>query len=60
MPRQGLGRRFAELALLVAVVWFCSARAFGADAQDEWRKTIDAAKKEGKIVAGGPPTGQFL
>jgi len=27
-----------------------------ADAPDEWKKVIEAAKKEGKIVAGGPPT----
>ena len=27
-----------------------------ADAPDEWKKVIEAAKKESKIVAGGPPT----
>ena len=27
-----------------------------ADAPDEWKKVIEAGKKEGKIVAGGPPT----
>jgi ABC-type Fe3+ transport system substrate-binding protein len=27
-----------------------------ADSREEWKKTVDAAKKEGKIVAGGPPT----
>src|SRR6476619_2195171 len=27
-----------------------------ADTPDEWKKVIEAAKKEGKIVAGGPPT----
>src|SRR5258705_11617306 len=27
-----------------------------ADAPDVWKKVFEAAKKEGKIVAGGPPT----
>jgi iron(III) transport system substrate-binding protein len=27
-----------------------------ADPQTEWQKTIEAAKKEGRVVAGGPPT----
>jgi iron(III) transport system substrate-binding protein len=26
------------------------------EAQEEWKKIVEAAKKEGKIVAGGPPT----
>jgi ABC-type Fe3+ transport system substrate-binding protein len=56
MPRQRLGRWFAELALLVAVLGCFAGGALAADAQDEWRRTIEAAKKEGKIVAGGPPT----
>ncbi|MGN6733543.1 MAG: hypothetical protein ACTHMB_16480, partial [Candidatus Binatia bacterium] len=30
--------------------------AHAADVADEWKKIIEAAKKEGKIVAGGPPT----
>jgi iron(III) transport system substrate-binding protein len=27
-----------------------------ADAPDEWKRTIEAARKEGKVVVGGPPT----
>jgi ABC-type glycerol-3-phosphate transport system substrate-binding protein len=27
-----------------------------ADPQAEWQKTLQAAKKEGRVVAGGPPT----
>jgi ABC-type Fe3+ transport system substrate-binding protein len=42
--------------LFVIAILSWTARVFGADVQHEWRKTIDAAKKEGKIVAGGPPT----
>src|SRR5258705_8697472 len=30
--------------------------AFSADAREDWKKIIEAAKKEGKVVAGGPPT----
>jgi hypothetical protein len=30
--------------------------ATSADAQEEWRRIVDAAKKENKVVAGGPPT----
>ena len=42
-------------SLVVSIFLFIGA-ARAADAQDEWKKIIDAAKKEGKIVAGGPPT----
>ena len=46
---------FAVCSLVVSVFLFIgTARA--ADTQDEWKKIIDTAKKEGKIVAGGPPT----
>ncbi len=31
-------------------------KAVAADAQDEWKKIVEAAKREGKVVAGGPPT----
>jgi ABC-type Fe3+ transport system substrate-binding protein len=30
--------------------------ALSADAPEDWKKIIEAAKKEGKVVAGGPPT----
>ena len=50
------GKRFLAFCFLAAAAWFLSEHAFAADAQDEWRKTIEAAKKEGKLVAGGPPT----
>ena len=29
---------------------------YAADTQEEWKKIIEAAKKEGKVVVGGPPT----
>ena len=42
------------LILLLCLTGIDSARA--ADAQDEWRRLVEAAKKEGKVVVGGPPT----
>jgi iron(III) transport system substrate-binding protein len=44
------------LCFLIVVVIFSTGRALAAEAQEEWKKIIEAAKKEGKIVAGGPPT----
>ncbi|HSC40662.1 MAG TPA: extracellular solute-binding protein [Candidatus Binatia bacterium] len=40
--------------LLASFIFVTTAHA--ADATDEWKKIVEAAKKEGKIVAGGPPT----
>jgi iron(III) transport system substrate-binding protein len=40
--------------IIVVSVWCGTATC--ADAQDDWRRIVEAAKKEGKIVAGGPPT----
>ena len=52
-PRSRLS--FTICSLVISVFLFIdTVRA--ADAQDEWKKIIEAAKKEGKIVAGGPPT----
>src|ERR1043166_2674903 len=48
-------RSITILASYFAILLFTSA-AFSADAQDEWKKTIEAGKKEGKVVVGGPPT----
>ena len=42
-------------ALVLAALVFVNA-AHAADSTDEWKRTIEAAKKEGKVVAGGPPT----
>jgi iron(III) transport system substrate-binding protein len=53
--RPWLTLSLALYSLVVSIFLFIGP-AVAADAQDEWRKVIDAAKKEGKIVAGGPPT----
>src|SRR5580765_3063607 len=45
-----------RVLLLVVAVFLFAAIAYSAESQDEWKKAIEAAKKEAKIVAGGPPT----
>jgi ABC-type Fe3+ transport system substrate-binding protein len=40
-------------ALLFALFY---GMAFSADAPEDWKRIVEAAKKEGKVVAGGPPT----
>lgn len=52
-PRSELS--FTVCSLVVFLFLFIGTARI-ANAQDEWKKIIDAAKKEGKIVAGGPPT----
>jgi len=46
---------FALAVLILVSVLFID-NAFSAEAQEDWKKIIEAAKKEGKVVAGGPPT----
>ncbi|HTN73066.1 MAG TPA: hypothetical protein VMO00_18440, partial [Methylomirabilota bacterium] len=51
--------RFKRLIVLysyIVAVFLLARVAFAADAQDEWKKIVDAAKKEGKVIVGGPPT----
>jgi iron(III) transport system substrate-binding protein len=50
-----LKRPFTPCLLLIGALFSASA-VHAADAPDEWKRVIEAAKKEGKIVAGGPPT----
>ena len=40
--------------IVITLAWRCLTTV--ANAQDDWRRIVEAAKKEGKIVAGGPPT----
>ena len=49
-------KRLLAICLLVVGVFLRVDSARSAEPQDEWKKIIEAAKKEGKIVAGGPPT----
>jgi ABC-type Fe3+ transport system substrate-binding protein len=48
--------RFFLLAVSIVAVFFLVESALSADWQDEWKKTLEAAKQEARIVAGGPPT----
>jgi iron(III) transport system substrate-binding protein len=48
--------RFFALCLLTVLTLTFVSSTYAADAQEEWKKVIDAAKKESKVVAGGPPT----
>jgi iron(III) transport system substrate-binding protein len=48
--------RTSALGLLIAAGLVFAGRALSADAQEEWKKVIETAKKDGKVVAGGPPT----
>ena len=44
------------LCSLAVSILLLGGTARAADAQEEWKKILDAAKKEGKVVVGGPPT----
>jgi iron(III) transport system substrate-binding protein len=51
----------APMPYLKIILPVCTAAIFlvnavCADTTDDWKKVIEAAKKEGKVVAGGPPT----
>jgi iron(III) transport system substrate-binding protein len=48
--------RVVALCFFIVVGFFSTDGALAAEAQEEWKKIVEAAKKEGKIVAGGPPT----
>ena len=56
MNRRSWLARVLVLCFFIVVGFFSSARTLAAEAQEEWKKIVEAAKKEGKIVAGGPPT----
>jgi iron(III) transport system substrate-binding protein len=48
--------RTIAVCLVAAAAFLAIDTAPAAEAQNEWKKTVEAAKKEGKLVAGGPPT----
>ncbi len=49
-------KRLWVFSTLVVMVFLAFDNVFSAEAQDEWKRTIEAAKKEAKVVVGGPPT----
>src|ERR1044072_3637082 len=56
MTQRSAFRRPFEHSSFVVVVLLFAIIAYSAEPQDEWKKTVEAEKKEAKIVAGGPPT----
>ena len=56
MLTRGKNKRSSALGVLIALALLCVKSAFSADASDEWKKVLEAAKKDGKVVVGGPPT----
>jgi len=56
MFRSRRTKQAAELGTLIAAGLLFVASALSAEAQEDWKKIVEAAKKEGKVVAGGPPT----
>jgi iron(III) transport system substrate-binding protein len=56
MLTRGKNNRSSALSVLIALALLCVKSAFSADASDEWKKVLEAAKKDGKVVVGGPPT----
>ena len=54
-PQFPLYRLFALCSLLSALFGLAHA-VHPAEAPEDWKKVIEAAKREGKVVVGGPPT----
>jgi iron(III) transport system substrate-binding protein len=44
------------LGLLIVTALLLASNALAAEAPEDWRKIVEAARKEIKVVAGGPPT----
>lgn len=49
-------KRFFACPLFLFALTPPVSQALAADAPDEWKAVVEAAKKEGKVVVGGPPT----
>jgi ABC-type Fe3+ transport system substrate-binding protein len=56
MNKRSWVARVWVLCFPIVVGFFSIGSALAGEAQEEWKQIIEAAKKEGKIVAGGPPT----
>jgi ABC-type Fe3+ transport system substrate-binding protein len=54
MKQRSWFKRLFVLASFVVAVFLTIDNA--AEAQDEWRNVVEVAKKEGRVVAAGPPT----
>jgi len=56
MVRKRRMKRWSLWLALAIGAALCLDQAHAADAPGEWNKIVEAAKKEGKVVVGGPPT----
>jgi iron(III) transport system substrate-binding protein len=44
------------IALPLTALFAVASTVYSAEAPEDWKKVIEAAKREGKVVVGGPPT----
>jgi len=56
MFRRGIFGRTQAPGLLIVIALLLASNALAAEAPEDWKKIVEAAKKESKVVAGGPPT----
>lgn len=56
MVRKHRMKRWLLWLVLATSAALCLDQTHAADALGEWNKIVEAAKKEGKVVVGGPPT----
>ena len=56
MFRTRIVARTLAPGLLAVIALLLATSALAAEGQEDWRKIVEAARKEGKVVAGGPPT----
>jgi len=56
MFRREIFARTQAPGLLIVIALLLASNALAAEAPEDWKKIVEAAKKESKVVAGGPPT----
>jgi iron(III) transport system substrate-binding protein len=56
MFRRRIFARTQAPSLLIVIALLLASNALAAEAPEDWKKIVEAAKKESKVVAGGPPT----
>src|ERR687892_16115 len=56
MVRRRRTKRTSAFGILIAAALLCVESALSAETQEDWKKIVEAAKKDSKVVVGGPPT----
>jgi len=56
MFRRGIFARTQAPGLLIVIALLLASNGLAAEAPEDWKKIVEAAKKESRVVAGGPPT----